>query len=66
MMPSTRDTDHGKLLHRPSRSVLEIERFFEETLERAPDPNQAPPDNLAEVAARYAEAAPRYGIEFYT
>jgi quercetin dioxygenase-like cupin family protein len=164
MMPSTRDTDHGKLLHRPSRSgpafwgpgdsyhflitgaesggayfameavvppgggplahihrneaetfyVLEgeiefvlgdriitatggdyvnvprgnvhrfhnagsararliltfspagMEKFFEETLERAPDPNQAPPDNLAEVAARYAEAAPRYGIEFYT
>ena len=43
-----------------------MEKFFEETLERAPDPNQAPPDNLAEVAARYAEAAPRYGIEFYT
>jgi glyoxylate utilization-related uncharacterized protein len=43
-----------------------IEKFFQETLERAPEPNQAPPDNLAEVAARYAEAAPRYGIEFDT
>jgi quercetin dioxygenase-like cupin family protein len=41
-----------------------IEHFFEETLERALDPTQAPPDNVAEVAARYAEAAPRYGIEF--
>jgi hypothetical protein len=38
--------------------------FFEETLERAKDPEQAPPDNLDEVAARYAEAAPRYGMEF--
>jgi hypothetical protein len=41
-----------------------IERFFEETLERAEDPDQPPPDNIQEVAARYAEAAPRYGIEF--
>jgi len=41
-----------------------IERFFEETLERATDPGQPPPDNLQAVAARYAEAAPRYGIEF--
>ena len=41
-----------------------IERFFEETLERAHDLTQEPPDNLAEVGARYAEAAPRYGIEF--
>jgi hypothetical protein len=41
-----------------------IEKFFEETLERAKDPEQAPPDNLDEVAARYAEAAPRYGMEF--
>lgn len=41
-----------------------IEKFFEETLERAKDPNQPPPDNIQAVAARYAEAAPRYGIEF--
>ena len=41
-----------------------IERFFEETLERALDPTQPPPDNVDEVAARYAEAAPRDGMEF--
>jgi mannose-6-phosphate isomerase-like protein (cupin superfamily) len=42
-----------------------IEQFFEETLERAADPNQPPPtDNHDEVAARYVTAAPRYGIEF--
>jgi hypothetical protein len=41
-----------------------IEKFFEETLERAQDPDQPPPDNIQEVAARYAEAAPRYGMEF--
>jgi quercetin dioxygenase-like cupin family protein len=41
-----------------------IERFFEETLEQADDPTQAPPDNLAEVGARYAAAAPRYGLVF--
>ncbi len=41
-----------------------IEHFFEETLERALDPTQAPLDNLDEVAARYVAAAPRYGIEF--
>lgn len=42
-----------------------IEHFFEETLERAADPDQPPPsDNQDEVAARYAEAAPRYGIQF--
>ena len=41
-----------------------IERFFEETLERADDLDQSPPDNIELVAARYAEAAPRYGIEF--
>lgn len=42
-----------------------IERFFEETLERAYDLSQPCPDNLAEVGARYAEAAPRYGMEFF-
>ena len=41
-----------------------IEHFFEETLERALDPTRQPPDNVDEVAARYVEAAPRYGIEF--
>ena len=42
-----------------------IEKFFEETLERAYDLSQPCPDNLAEVGARYAEAAPRYGMEFF-
>jgi mannose-6-phosphate isomerase-like protein (cupin superfamily) len=42
-----------------------IEKFFEETLEVALDPTQPPPDNADEVAARYAEAAPRYGMEFF-
>jgi len=42
-----------------------IERFFEETLERALDLTQPCPDNLEEVGARYAEAAPRYGMEFF-
>ena len=40
-----------------------IEQFFEQTLERAHDPN-AIPDNLAEVAARYAAVASRYGMTF--
>jgi quercetin dioxygenase-like cupin family protein len=42
-----------------------IERFFEETLERAYDLTHEHPDNLEEVGARYAEAAPRYGMEFF-
>ena len=41
-----------------------IEKFFEETLEPALDPTQALPANIEAVAARYAAAAPRYGIEF--
>ena len=41
-----------------------IERFFEETLQRALDPTAPIPDNVDAVAARYAAAAPRYGIEF--
>jgi quercetin dioxygenase-like cupin family protein len=41
-----------------------IEKFFEETLERTLDPTATPPDNLDEVNARFAEAAPRYGLEF--
>ena len=41
-----------------------MEEFFEETLERALDPTQPPPDNHAVVIARYDAAAPRYGLEF--
>jgi quercetin dioxygenase-like cupin family protein len=43
-----------------------IERWFEETLEQAPNDVRAEdvPDNVEEVAARYAAAAPRYGLEF--
>jgi quercetin dioxygenase-like cupin family protein len=41
-----------------------IEKFFEETLERALDPAQAPPEPPEAVAARYAAAAPKYEIEF--
>jgi hypothetical protein len=43
-----------------------IERWFEETLERAPNDVTADdvPDNLDVVAARYAATAHRYGIEF--
>ena len=33
--------------------------------EDAYDLTQDPPDNLDEVGARYAEAAPRYGMEFF-
>jgi quercetin dioxygenase-like cupin family protein len=53
----------------PARMILTftpagIERFFEETLERALDPTLEPPDNIESVAARYAAAAPRHGLEF--
>jgi quercetin dioxygenase-like cupin family protein len=43
-----------------------IERWFEETLERAPNELRAEdvPDNTEEVTTRYVAAAPRYGIEF--
>ena len=41
-----------------------IERFFEETLQRAYDPTLDPPESVEAVAARYAEAAPRYGMTF--
>ena len=43
-----------------------IERWFEETLERAPNDVAVEdvPDNIDEVAARYVAAAPRYGLEF--
>jgi oxalate decarboxylase/phosphoglucose isomerase-like protein (cupin superfamily) len=43
-----------------------IEHWFAETLERAPNdvtPEDVP-DNVEAVAARYVEAAPRYGLEF--
>ena len=41
-----------------------IEHFFTETLEPAPSDGRDVPDNLGEVAERYAAAAPRYGMEF--
>jgi quercetin dioxygenase-like cupin family protein len=41
-----------------------IEKFFEETLEPAQKGVLQPPDNMSEVAARFAEAAPRFGMTF--
>jgi quercetin dioxygenase-like cupin family protein len=43
-----------------------IERWFDETLEPAPNdvPVEDVPDNLDEVAARYVAEAPKYGLEF--
>jgi quercetin dioxygenase-like cupin family protein len=41
-----------------------IEGFFEEMLDSAPSGAGDVPDNLEEVAARYAAAAPRYGMTF--
>jgi quercetin dioxygenase-like cupin family protein len=43
-----------------------IERWFEETLEQAPNDVQVEdvPDNFDEVATRYVAAAPRYGLQF--
>jgi quercetin dioxygenase-like cupin family protein len=41
-----------------------IEKFFEETLERTLDPKAYIADNVDAVAARYAAAAPRHGLEF--
>ena len=41
-----------------------IEGFFEETLERAAGGTVEVPDNIDDVAARYVEAAPRYGMVF--
>jgi quercetin dioxygenase-like cupin family protein len=41
-----------------------IENFFIECLERADSLDAPIPDNVAEVAGRYAEAAPRYGMTF--
>jgi quercetin dioxygenase-like cupin family protein len=53
----------------PARLVLTftpagIEGFFEEALERVLGVDDVAPDNVAEVAARHAEAAPRYGLVF--
>ena len=55
---------------RPARMILTvtpsgIEHFFRECLARAPSADQPTPDNVDEVAARYAEAGPRYGMEFF-
>ena len=41
-----------------------IEKFFDETLDPLLDPTAPLPDNVDAIAARYAAAAPRYGIEF--
>ena len=41
-----------------------IERFFEETLEPAPNGVREAPDNVDKVAGRYVAAAPRYGLKF--
>jgi hypothetical protein len=41
-----------------------IEKWFEETLERAPNEPHEAPDNIDEVVARYVAAAPKYGLEF--
>ena len=41
-----------------------MERFFEETLEAAPNEATEVPDRVDEVAARYVEAAPRHGLRF--
>ena len=43
-----------------------IEDVFPETLQRTLDPTADIPDNVDAIAARYAAAAPRYGIEFVT
>jgi hypothetical protein len=43
----------------------DIEKFFEETLQRTLDPTADIPDNVDAIAARYAAAAPRYGVEFF-
>jgi mannose-6-phosphate isomerase-like protein (cupin superfamily) len=42
-----------------------MEQFFEETLERAYDLTRECPDNMEELGPRFAEAAPRYGMEFF-
>jgi hypothetical protein len=39
--------------------------MFEECLERVYDLSAPVPDNGAEIGARFAEAGPRYGMEFF-
>jgi quercetin dioxygenase-like cupin family protein len=41
-----------------------MERFFEETLEPAPNGVEHAPDNIDQVTARYVAAAAKYGLEF--
>jgi quercetin dioxygenase-like cupin family protein len=41
-----------------------MENFFRETLDRVVDAGQPIPDNVDEIAARYAATAPRHGLEF--
>jgi quercetin dioxygenase-like cupin family protein len=41
-----------------------MEHFFEATLEPAPNGARQAPDNVEEVAQRYAAAAPKFGLEF--
>jgi quercetin dioxygenase-like cupin family protein len=41
-----------------------IEHFFLETLKPVIDGEPQPDETIEEVGARYAEAAPRYGMEF--
>jgi quercetin dioxygenase-like cupin family protein len=41
-----------------------MEDFFRETLDRVVDAGRPIPDNIDEIAARYAESAPRHGLEF--
>jgi hypothetical protein len=50
----------------PTFTPAGIDRWFEETLVQAPNDASVEdvPDNLDEVAARYAAEAARYGIEF--
>jgi quercetin dioxygenase-like cupin family protein len=43
-----------------------VEGLLEESLARAPHPAQGSTDDIKEMIARYAAAAPRYGIEFLT
>ena len=48
-----------------STSPSGIEKMFEECLERVYDLSAPVPDNGAEIGARFAEAGPRYGMEFF-
>jgi hypothetical protein len=61
--PAVAPHDFRRYLAR-GRHPAGIEHFFAETLERATSLDAPVPDNVTEVAARYAEAAPRYGMTF--